>query len=58
MENLYQESGLNYIHATGVPGAPAGTVAVSAIKTRVAWVATCTAFWQCDHVLRFPSKTY
>jgi hypothetical protein len=33
VENLYQESGLNYIHAKGIPGAPPGVVAVSAIKT-------------------------
>ena len=33
VENLYQESGVNYIEATGVPGSPPGTVAVSAVKT-------------------------
>lgn len=33
VENLYQESGLNYVHAKGIPGAPAGTVVISAIKT-------------------------
>jgi hypothetical protein len=33
VENLYQESGLNYVQATGVPGAPAGTIAISGIKT-------------------------
>ena len=35
VENLYQESGLNYVQATGVPGAPAGTIAISGIKTYV-----------------------
>ena len=33
VENLYQESGVNYVHAKGLPGAPPGTIALSAIKT-------------------------
>jgi hypothetical protein len=34
-ENFYQESGVNYMHAQGIPGAPAGTIVVSAIKTYI-----------------------
>ena len=33
VENLYQESAVNYMHVIGVPGAPRGSIAVSAIKT-------------------------
>ena len=33
VENLYQESAVNYMHVIGVPGAPRGNIAVSAIKT-------------------------